>query len=183
MKIVAKIPVLATYKVSNDAAQHLARAQLCGIDFYSFSGKRRLLAMLDGQIVYVHAGYNPAQADNPATYDSLGRFIVQAAFVDGIPVWIRYCHNDVFNVSAGQDVAAGETIGTYGNTGLSDGAHVHVDFWTAPESIERATAIGMPSAKVFNRAPWPGADMLVNVNPTEMLKAAGLDVINSTGTV
>ncbi len=44
---------------------------------------------------------------------------------DGTEMW--YCHQTSYSVTTGQDVRAGEVIGSVGSTGNTTGPHVHVE--------------------------------------------------------
>ena len=177
-----KIPVLMPYRITDDARQHLNRSDLCGIDFIKASdrdgadpGHRDLLAMASGTVVYRHAFTGDS-------YDQLGLFVVLEHDAAGVQVWARYCHNASVDAVAGLPVAVGEMIGAYGNTGLSGGPHLHVDFWIDQSDSEAAKKIGLvPTDRELVREPWPGAPELINVNPTAFLTAVGLDVINNGG--
>jgi murein DD-endopeptidase MepM/ murein hydrolase activator NlpD len=45
-------------------------------------------------------------------------------------------HQSTVLVSAGEDVAVGQQIGTAGNTGLSTAAHLHWEMWVAGNQID-----------------------------------------------
>ena len=60
-----------------------------------------------------------------ATYDvSYGNYVV---IEDSNGYCTKYAHMDTLNVSAGQTVTHGTTIGTTGNTGSSTGSHLHIE--------------------------------------------------------
>ena len=60
-----------------------------------------------------------------ATYDaSYGNYVV---IEDSNGYCTKYAHMDILNVSAGQTVTHGTTIGTTGNTGSSTGSHLHIE--------------------------------------------------------
>jgi murein DD-endopeptidase MepM/ murein hydrolase activator NlpD len=69
-------------------------------------------AIAQGQVVYAdpHGGY--------------GRYIV-VKHADGYTS--HYGHCDKVEVSPGQRVAAGEILGTVGNSGVSTGPHLHFE--------------------------------------------------------
>lgn len=58
---------------------------------------------------------------------SYGIYIDVEHTVNGQTILTRYAHLSAVNVSVGQSVAAGETIGNVGNTGVSTGAHLHFE--------------------------------------------------------
>lgn len=183
------VPVLAKYRVTNDARQHKARAPFYGIDFAACddtdTDRRKLLSMADGIIEFVFTAYRPELADDinaDGGFHTLGRFIVARYYAGAVQVWARFCHNERADVTAGQTVGAGDVLGEYGNTGASDGPHVHVDFWIDAKDEDEATGLGFVRAfPAFDRNPWPGGPMLTNVDPTAFLKKCGLDVINGRG--
>ena len=60
-----------------------------------------------------------------AAYDSsYGNYVV---IEDNEGYCTKYAHMDTLNVSAGQTVKHGDTIGTTGNTGSSTGSHLHIE--------------------------------------------------------
>ena len=60
-----------------------------------------------------------------ATYDaSYGNYVV---IEDSNGYCTKYAHMDTLNVSAGQTVTHGTTIGTTGNTGSSTGSYLHIE--------------------------------------------------------
>jgi len=182
-----KIPVAQPYRVTSDAKDHMYRSTLCGIDFVSvgYNPHKSLYAMMDGRVEYIHNAYDARYRRNGETFHSLGRFVVLRHFVEGIFVWARYCHNEKVDVAVGDTVEAGSPVGAYGSTGFcvpdgSGGAHVHVDYWVQESDTQAAAELGLPIAPGRRIvAPWPGAPVLCNVNPTEILTNAGLDVLNS----
>lgn len=58
---------------------------------------------------------------------SYGNYIDVEHTINGQTILTRYAHLSSINVSVGQSVAAGETIGNVGNTGVSTGAHLHLE--------------------------------------------------------
>lgn len=58
---------------------------------------------------------------------SYGYYIDVEHTINGQTITTRYAHLSSINVSVGQSVSAGETIGNVGNTGVSTGAHLHFE--------------------------------------------------------
>ncbi|WP_079031921.1 M23 family metallopeptidase [Streptomyces specialis] len=56
---------------------------------------------------------------------------------DGTEVW--YCHLSSMNVTAGQELATGDTVGTVGSTGNSTGAHLHLEVRPGADPIDPLT--------------------------------------------
>ena len=54
-----------------------------------------------------------------------GNAVTTEAVIDGKPYLSRECHLSEISVSVGQYVVAGQEIGLSGNTGKSDGPHLH----------------------------------------------------------
>ena len=82
-----------------------------GLDFAAPTGTS-IRAVANG--VVTSAGYDGAYGNKTViTLD------------DGTELW--FCHQTTFLVSAGQEVRAGETIGTVGSTGNVTGPHLHLE--------------------------------------------------------
>lgn len=78
-----------------------------------------------GQAVYAIASGTVIAASG---YDNDARGIFAETSANGHDV--RYLHMDILGVNVGDWVTIGQTIGTLGNTGASEGPHVHVDVWS-----------------------------------------------------
>jgi murein DD-endopeptidase MepM/ murein hydrolase activator NlpD len=90
-----------------------------------------------------------------------------------------YGHLSAFAVSTGQQVAAGQQIGSVGSTGNSTGCHLHQEIDLNGTPIDPFTAIpapgGAPSAGVLPQLPSPGA--ILGGLPGWLLPAAILALI------
>lgn len=82
-----------------------------GLDFAAASGTP-LVAISSGTIT--SAGYDGAYGNKTVL-----------TLEDGTEIW--YCHQTSFTVSAGQEVAPGDQIGTVGATGNVTGPHLHLE--------------------------------------------------------
>jgi murein DD-endopeptidase MepM/ murein hydrolase activator NlpD len=51
-------------------------------------------------------------------------------------VYSGFWHQSAINVSPGEWVQAGQTIGAVGNTGLSTGAHLHWEMWVGGVPVD-----------------------------------------------
>lgn len=87
-----------------------------GIDFGAPTGTP-LVAMSKGKVI--KAGWQ----------DSFG-YKVEILYWDGTVSW--YAHMSRIDVTAGQEVVAGEQVGLVGNTGHSFGSHLHLEIQPAP---------------------------------------------------
>ncbi|NEU30215.1 peptidoglycan DD-metalloendopeptidase family protein [bacterium LRH843] len=56
-----------------------------------------------------------------------GNTVIIAHYVDGKLITTLYGHLESYNVSSGERVSKGQSIGTMGNTGASYGAHLHFE--------------------------------------------------------
>ena len=71
----------------------------------------------------VHAAHDGTVME--AAYDSYyGNYVV---ITDSKGYTTKYAHMDSLNVSAGQSVKKGDTVGKSGNTGSSTGSHLHIE--------------------------------------------------------
>ena len=155
-------PVSEPAVVSSDAAAHLRRSDLCGIDYWSRSDTH-MRAMADGVIVYAHT----VLGNDPNNFDTLGHFIVIRHEIGGLPIWSRMCHAESLQQTRGE-VAPGWPVGIYGNTGLSQGPHVHVDFWVRVEDLPLFPLSIKGCTKTV--PPWPTCkEYLRNIDPTNFL--------------
>jgi murein DD-endopeptidase MepM/ murein hydrolase activator NlpD len=82
-----------------------------GLDFNGYEGQS-IMSIANG--VVTSAGYDGSYGNKTVvTLD------------DGTEIW--YCHQSSFGVSEGDEVRAGEVIGTVGSTGNVTGSHLHLE--------------------------------------------------------
>jgi len=82
-----------------------------GLDFNGYEGQS-IMSIANG--VVTSAGYDGSYGNKTVvTLD------------DGTEIW--YCHQSSFGVSEGDEVSAGEVIGTVGSTGNVTGSHLHLE--------------------------------------------------------
>ncbi|MGF0246115.1 transglycosylase family protein [Rhodococcus erythropolis] len=95
-----------------------------GVDIASFGAKPiDLFSMGDGTISEVVTGCAPLTQDNSCG-GGWGNHIV----IDlGAGVGLRYAHMSDVSVSQGQQVKSGQPIGRMGNSGWSEGVHLHLE--------------------------------------------------------
>jgi murein DD-endopeptidase MepM/ murein hydrolase activator NlpD len=96
-----------------------------GVEFNVASGTP-VLAVAAATVVV--AGDDSLIAYGPHT-DFYGNLVVieLADSAGGSPVFVLYGHLSEVSVEVGQTVAAGETLGLSGATGLADGPHLHLE--------------------------------------------------------
>lgn len=89
-----------------------------GIDMISKLKDRTVRAIADGRVSY--CGYDPTGFGNYVSilHDDLHKSL--------------YCHLASYNVTHGQKILAGDVIGIEGNTGKSEGTHLHLEIRKAP---------------------------------------------------
>jgi murein DD-endopeptidase MepM/ murein hydrolase activator NlpD len=99
-----------------------------GLDYVSDSGDQSVFSIFDGTVVFDFDDYDEARrwTDNK---HSGGNMIVVKYKLAGADYYVRYLHLISNVVRKGQEVKAGQLLGTYGDVGYSFGAHVHVDVY------------------------------------------------------
>lgn len=106
-----------------------------GVDLAPWAGStgRPILSVLDGIVVEERHDHR-AWGNYVVTKSALPR-AVQAADLRGSvrtvragePFYLLYAHMDTVTVRRGQNVAAGQQLGTIGDTGFSLGPHLHLE--------------------------------------------------------
>lgn len=107
-------PVAASTPISQEYGTQSSSSPVGhgGIDFNGEAGDR-VYAAASGRVTY--ASFNGGGYGN----------LVGIERRDGVQFW--YAHLSRMNVSTGQWVTAGTTIGLMGNTGASEGSHLHFE--------------------------------------------------------
>ena len=99
-----------------------------------------------------------------ATYDaSYGNYVV---IEDSNGYCTKYAHMDTLNVSAGQTVTHGTTIGTTGNTGSSTGSHLHIECLYNGEYYNPLFYFDVGEGTLYGESPG-GGGLLGNVIPPD----------------
>lgn len=97
-------------------------------------------AALAGRVIYVrtnsHAGdtrggYLPRLTGN--------QVVIDHGVIDGQRLVTYYGHFDDVVVDVGDEVTAGQRLGTQGATGNVDGAHLHLEVWVDGQTVNPAT--------------------------------------------
>lgn len=127
-------------------------------------------AMAAGQVISVtHEPNNCFDARHRviSTCKPSGNMIVIAHTGDGQGIISRYMHLSSIarDIKVGAEVAQGQIIGKSGHTGLSDSAHLHIDFLATQEAYFIGLAIAAQKGEVAPRwMTWsekaPGKKML-----------------------
>jgi murein DD-endopeptidase MepM/ murein hydrolase activator NlpD len=60
----------------------------------------------------------------------------------------RYCHLSRRFVREGATVQAGQTIGRVGDTGLTDGEHLHFELWQYGRAVDPLDVLGISHDKM-----------------------------------
>lgn len=91
-----------------------------GYDIYNFGaaeGVVDIYSVCSGEVV--QAGFE----------SSMGNYVIVSMVYNGQTYWIRYMHmSGTPLVRTGDSVEAGTPLGKMGNTGASEGTHLHIDF-------------------------------------------------------
>ena len=110
---------------SNQVTQAYKKGTHNGIDIVkSKSQCDNLIAHTAGTVVLVQTGYkNNKTATGMASYGNCVK-------IDhGNGLYTTYAHLSAVKVQAGQKVTRGQTIGLIGNTGWSEGPHLHFEVY------------------------------------------------------
>ncbi|MBR4881323.1 MAG: M23 family metallopeptidase, partial [Clostridia bacterium] len=75
----------------------------------------------------VYAAYSGKVVKAVSLTDSYGKHVIVECNVNGKTVYMYYCHLNSYNVKVNDYINAGSTIGTVGETGNSDGPHLHFE--------------------------------------------------------
>ena len=97
-----------------------------GVDFDPGQGAP-IMAVADGTVIQV-----------VESWGGLGFYVVLAHNVDGLVFesWYGHMYQGSINVSLGQNVKLGEILGQVGDTGMSTGAHLHLEIHVDNEPID-----------------------------------------------
>ncbi|MGL5041476.1 MAG: murein hydrolase activator EnvC family protein [Culicoidibacterales bacterium] len=77
----------------------------------------RVYAVADAKVIYTSHGYS----------GGFGNMIVLYHYINGVDYVTIYAHLNEINVNVGQTLSGGELIGYSGNTGASEGPHLHLE--------------------------------------------------------
>ena len=108
-----------------------------GIDLISSTGDRTVRAIADGRVSF--CGYDPK---------GFGRYV---SILHNDLHKSLYCHLKSYNVTHGQAIKEGDQIGIEGNTGNSNGVHLHLEIRALPvktdDHINVAEYLGIENKK------------------------------------
>ena len=120
-----------------------------GIDFAVSEGTP-VYSTCDGEVV-----------DVKSLTTSYGKHIKIKAKVNGVTVYMRYCHLSSFAISVDEKVSAGQLIGYSGNTGNSTGPHLHYEVRNANDSYG---SLSSPTLDPSNYLPGTNLTFETNSN-------------------
>jgi murein DD-endopeptidase MepM/ murein hydrolase activator NlpD len=90
-------------------------------------GIEPILSIANGEVILIKTSTNA------------GKYVVVAHedLIVGKTVITRYLHLDRFgNISVGDKVSKGQILGYEGDTGRTEGAHLHFEMWIAPKNYQ-----------------------------------------------
>lgn len=121
--------------------------------------------------------------DGNGNYRSYGRYI---AIQNGNEKTL-YAHLSKRNVSAGQNVRAGQLLGYSGNTGNSSGPHLHFETWRGGKTVNPGS-FGIPGLAIGGKVKYDNTIANLHKNETVLTSPLsaklenGIDKIDSGGT-
>lgn len=77
----------------------------------------QVYSVANGKVIYTSSGYS----------GGFGNMVVIYHYINGVDYVTIYAHLNEINVSSGQTVSGGQLIGHSGNTGASEGPHLHLE--------------------------------------------------------
>lgn len=97
-----------------------------GLDFANGRGAQ-ILAIGDGTVYYAGQDIDVLFGPIPDYYGNLVVIQHDVKSLDGLPVYSLYGHMQRIDVEMGQRVAAGDRIGSVGDSGVAFGPHLHLE--------------------------------------------------------
>lgn len=97
---------------------------------YEFQNPRGTPIIAPARARVVYAGDDTEAQFGPKTYYYGNLVVLELDGVDpagGRPVYMLFAHMDTIDVEVGDDVEVGHVLGTVGNTGIAQGAHLHFE--------------------------------------------------------
>lgn len=107
-----------------------------GLDFANGRGTP-ILAIGDGIVYYAGQDITVLWGPIPDYYGNLVVILHDIKSLDGLPVYSLYGHMQRIDVTTGQRVAAGDRLGSVGDSGVAFGPHLHLEIRVGhqPESF------------------------------------------------
>ncbi len=96
-----------------------------GIDYVSDSNL--VYAIAAGPVCFDYDGYKAKNRWDGSSLDSTGNIVIQKITIGGKIYFVRYLHLENNFVADKQLLKEGDQVGSYGDVGLSYGAHLHID--------------------------------------------------------
>lgn len=129
-------PVRPYSPISRGSDAHVADDEGIAADIACYSGT---------PWIAVHDGDVTAAITDPAASDC--GIQLDLEWDDGPHHWrARYCHGQAQECGLGQQVSAGDRIGSVGSTGRSDGPHLHIVLWRDSERLRPEEWLQVPVA-------------------------------------